>query len=104
MASRLQTHTRSTDICARVGGDEFIVIGTQLENPDQAYDIAKKLLDQLIAQIPISGANYALGASIGISLYPIHGTKLAELIDRADSAMYQVKRNGKNGYVIYEAR
>lgn len=104
VATRLQTHTRSTDICARVGGDEFIVIGTQLENPDQAYEIAKKLLDQLTAQIDISGANYALGASIGISLYPIHGTKLAELIDRADSAMYQVKRNGKSGYVIYDAR
>jgi diguanylate cyclase (GGDEF)-like protein len=104
VASRLQTHTRSTDICARVGGDEFIVIGTQLENPDQAYGIAKKLLDQLTAEIPISGTNYALGASIGISLYPIHGTKLAELIDRADSAMYQVKRNGKSGYVIYDAR
>ncbi|MYM24255.1 diguanylate cyclase [Duganella sp. FT135W] len=103
VASRLQTHTRSTDICARVGGDEFIVIGTQLENPDQAYGIAKKLLDQLTAEIDVSGANYALGASIGISLYPIHGTKLAELIDRADSAMYQVKRNGKSGYVIYQA-
>jgi len=104
VASRLQTHTRSTDICARVGGDEFIVIGTQLENPDQAYDIAKKLLDQLTAQIAAGGSSYALGASIGISLYPIHGTKLAELIERADSAMYQVKRNGKSGYVIYDAR
>jgi diguanylate cyclase (GGDEF)-like protein len=104
VATRLQTNTRSTDICARVGGDEFIVIGTQLENPDQAYDIAKKLLDQLTAQIPAGGGSYALGASIGISLYPIHGTKLAELIERADSAMYQVKRNGKSGFVIYDAR
>jgi GGDEF domain-containing protein len=52
----------------------------------------------------VSGASYALGASIGISLYPIHGTKLAELIEHADSAMYQVKRNGKSGYVIYDAR
>lgn len=104
VATRLQTHTRSTDICARVGGDEFIVIGTQLENPDQAYDIARKLLDQLTTQIPAGGSSYALGASIGISLYPIHGTQLAELIERADSAMYQVKRNGKSGYVIYDAR
>jgi diguanylate cyclase (GGDEF)-like protein len=56
VATRLQTHTRSTDICARVGGDEFIVIGTQLENPEQAYDIAKKLLDQLTTQIPAGGA------------------------------------------------
>lgn len=104
VAARLQSNTRSTDICARVGGDEFIVIGTQLENPEQAYEIAKKLLDQLTAAIPAGGASYALGASIGISLYPIHGTKLAELIERADSAMYQVKRNGKSGYVIYDAR
>lgn len=104
VAARLQSNTRSTDICARVGGDEFIVIGTQLESPEQAYGIAKKLLDQLTSQIPAGGASYALGASIGISLYPIHGTKLAELIERADSAMYQVKRNGKSGYVIYDAR
>ncbi|RZT09734.1 diguanylate cyclase (GGDEF) domain-containing protein [Duganella sp. CF402] len=104
VAARLQKHTRSTDICARVGGDEFIVIGTQLENPDQAYEIAKKLLDQLTAEIPAGGASYALGASIGISLYPIHGTQLADLIERADKAMYQVKRNGKSGYEIYDAR
>ncbi|MRW93532.1 diguanylate cyclase [Duganella sp. FT80W] len=104
VATRLQSHTRSTDICARVGGDEFIVIGTQLEDAEQAYDIARKLLGQLTTQIPVSGASYALGASIGISLYPKHGTSLTELIERADRAMYQVKRNGKGGYVIYDTR
>ncbi|MYM27578.1 diguanylate cyclase [Duganella sp. CY15W] len=104
VAARLQSHTRSTDICARVGGDEFIVIGTQLEQAEQAYEIAKKLLEQLTTQIPVSGNNFALGASIGISLYPQHGTSLNELIERADSAMYQVKRNGKSGFIIYDAR
>lgn len=104
VATRLLSHTRSTDICARVGGDEFIVIGTQLEHREQAYDIARKLLEQLTAHIPVSGESYALGASIGISLYPQHGTQLHELIDRADRAMYEVKRNGKGGYVIYDTR
>jgi len=103
VAAGLKGNMRSTDICARVGGDEFVVIGTQLENENQAHAVARKLLLQLTRHIEINGAKYALGASIGVSLYPRHGTNLPDLIQCADQAMYRVKRNGKSGYEIYAA-
>lgn len=103
VAARLRTNTRSTDICARVGGDEFVVIATQLEDEDQAYEIARKLLVQLTQPMEIEGRSYSLGASIGIGLYPRHGSDLAKLLACADSAMYSVKRNGKSGCAMYHA-
>lgn len=104
IAARIKGIVRSTDICARVGGDEFIVIGTQLENENQAFDVAKKLLSQMMQEVQVGEQQYMLGASIGISLYPHHARDLSELIQCADSAMYQVKRNGKSGYEIYKAQ
>ncbi|MCO5111714.1 MAG: diguanylate cyclase [Burkholderiaceae bacterium] len=102
VADRLKKSTRSTDICARIGGDEFVVICTQLEHAGQVVDIANKLLGALIAPIPVDGSSFVLGASIGVSLYPAHGDTLAKLLEYADSAMYQVKRSGKNGYRVHE--
>lgn len=102
VAGRLKDFTRSTDICARIGGDEFVVVATQLEQQEQAHDIAKKLLQQLTEDIIIRGETYRLGASIGISLYPLHGHDLKELMDNADAAMYQIKHKGKSGYSLYE--
>ncbi|MBP0599372.1 GGDEF domain-containing protein [Herbaspirillum sp. LeCh32-8] len=103
IALRIKGIVRSTDICARVGGDEFIVIGTQLENENQAFEVAKKILAQMMQQVRVGESEYLLGASIGISLYPEHARDLSKLIQCADSAMYQVKRNGKSGYEIYKA-
>ncbi|MQA42475.1 GGDEF domain-containing protein [Rugamonas aquatica] len=103
VAARLKSCTRSTDICARVGGDEFVVIATQLEHDGQASDVAGKLLARLTEGIQVAGQVYALGASIGIALYPQHGRSLAELVQCADNAMYHVKRNGKSGCVVYGA-
>ncbi|MBO9535402.1 GGDEF domain-containing protein [Herbaspirillum sp.] len=104
IAARIKGIVRSTDICARVGGDEFIVIGTQLESENQAFEVAKKLLSQMTQKVQVGEHQYMLGASIGISLYPHHARDLSELIQCADSAMYQVKRNGKSGYEIYKAQ
>lgn len=103
VAGRLKNSTRSTDICARIGGDEFVVICTQLDRAEQAGDIASKLLTELIQPITVEERHFALGASIGISLYPAHGDTLAKLLEYADSAMYQIKRSGKNGYQIHAA-
>jgi len=101
VASRLKSVTRSTDICARVGGDEFVVICTQLEQADQAEDVAAKLLAEVTSPIVLAGHSHILGASIGISLYPTHGNSLPLLLEHADSAMYEVKHTSKNGYQMY---
>jgi diguanylate cyclase (GGDEF)-like protein len=102
VAARLKGSTRSTDICARVGGDEFVVIGTQLDSEEQAEGIARKLLAQLTMPVLVNGRSHALGASIGIGLYPRHGSTLPELMQCADQAMYHVKRNGKSGCGVFQ--
>jgi diguanylate cyclase (GGDEF)-like protein len=101
IARRLKASLRSTDICARVGGDEFVVIVTQLENEQCVVDIAEKLLKQLQLPVSIAQNQYQLGASIGISLHPKHGQQLAELLEKADQAMYRVKQQSRNSYQVY---
>jgi diguanylate cyclase (GGDEF)-like protein len=101
VARRLKASLRSTDICARIGGDEFVVIATQIEQEHYVQEIAAKLLKQLQKPVEINGHSYELGASIGVSLHPRHGQELAELLEKADSAMYQVKQQGRNGYRLY---
>ncbi len=101
VAGRLRQCTRSTDICARVGGDEFVAICTQLDDANSAHDIAKKLLHSLTDAITVEGKDYRVGASIGVSLYPWHGNSLPTLLEYADQAMYQMKKCGKNGYCMH---
>lgn len=101
VAQRLTHHTRSTDITARIGGDEFIIVATQLKRATSVERIATKLLLQLNQDVSIGENTYPLGASMGISLYPLHGTTLGQLIELADKAMYQAKHKGKGQYVIY---
>ena len=101
VAKRLRACLRSTDICARIGGDEFVVIATQIEQEQHVLEIAEKLLKQLRQPVQIDQHSYELGASIGVSLHPRHGQELAELLEKADSAMYQVKQHGRNGYRLY---
>lgn len=98
VAERLSSVIRSTDICARLGGDEFIVVTTQLESSAQAGLIAEKLLNRLNEAYPVNNKLYQVGASIGISLYPEHGKTFPELLEKADEAMYAMKRDGRGGY------
>lgn len=102
IAKRLVDNTRSTDICARMGGDEFVVIATQLESEEHAHQIAAKLLQQCCNDVLINDKNYRLGASVGVSVYPAHGNDLTQLLKNADEAMYEVKKNGKSGYQVFK--
>ena len=104
IAKRLVEHTRSTDICARIGGDEFVVIATQLDSAEHASQIAEKILAQCCKTITVDHHDYQLGASIGVSLYPAHSIDLPQLLKNADEAMYAVKKNGKSGYQIFNMR
>lgn len=102
IARRLRKATRGADICARIGGDEFVAICTQMEHEQQVHIVANKILSSVTTPIEINGSQYRVGASIGISIYPLHGDALPTLLKYADEAMYGVKRKGKNGYQVYE--
>ena len=98
VALRLVATTRKVDAIARMGGDEFVVL---LDNPAQREDvanIAEKLLDSVRSPILHRGHELQIGFSIGISLYPENGRTAAELMARADRAMFDAKDAGRNGF------
>jgi diguanylate cyclase (GGDEF)-like protein len=98
VAARLRSALRETDTVARAGGDEFVLVLTDLQSPEGAAQIAGKIL-QLIAQpIRHKGSLVTVGASIGISVFPRDADEADELIKLADEAMYSVKKAGKNSY------
>lgn len=98
VALRLVATTRKADAIARLGGDEFVVL---LENPSHREDIvqiAEKLLESVRSPILHRGMELQVGFSIGISMYPDDGRTAAELMARADRAMYEAKGAGRNGF------
>ena len=98
VALRLVATTRKVDAIARMGGDEFVVL---LDNPSQREDvanIAEKLLDSVRSPILYRGHELQIGFSIGISLYPEDGRTAADLMARADRAMFDAKDAGRNGF------
>ncbi len=98
VADRIRHEIRETDTVARIGGDEFVIILTSLPEISIAERIAAGLIERVAEPIRIDADVFNVGASVGISLYPQHGTTAEELIRAADKAMYTVKRGGKNGF------
>ena len=102
VANLLRKNVRNEDVIARIGGDEFNILLEDIKSKEEALEIANKL--RIIAKEPIVIENitFYITFSIGISLYPLNGTTTIELSKNADSAMYQVKGNGRDGVLIYD--
>jgi len=105
VAVRLTGIIRSSDIISRISGDEFIIILKHLKlsaNVEKIVtDIAIAIETTLKTAFTYDGNSIFIGASIGISIFPEHGTDVDTLIKNADLAMYKVKLNGGYGYNIY---
>ena len=100
VANTLEKTVRQNDIVARLGGDEFMVVLTDLKEPKVAAFVASKIVKSLNSPFKILGKNVAIGASVGIAIYPDDGEEASTLIKAADSAMYTVKAAGKNAYEL----
>jgi len=100
VAERLKAAVRSADTAARIGGDEFLVILSELSHTHFAGDVADKILRTLNAPIDYEGQALSVGASIGIAIFPDHAEDLDALKRAADRAMYAVKSSGKNRYAF----
>jgi diguanylate cyclase (GGDEF)-like protein/PAS domain S-box-containing protein len=98
VAKRLLQIVRKADTVARIGGDEFLIIQTEVNDRAAAAHLAGKIVQQLSAPFDLDGNEIKIGASIGISMYPAHGDNSRELIKKADDAMYRTKSLGKRGY------
>ncbi len=96
VAERIQSRKRQEDILARMGGDEFALILSSVDNRDNALKIANDYLKFFLEPYDINGHTVTVGASIGVSLYPNDGNDIQTLLSNADSAMYQAKNSGKN--------
>ncbi len=98
IAKRLSSCLRETDTVARFGGDEFVVILTDINNREDASNMAQKLNASLSKPINLGGKKISMGASIGIAFYPDHAKTPETLLSMADKAMYVVKNKGKKSY------
>jgi diguanylate cyclase (GGDEF)-like protein len=101
VALRLKNDTREVDTVARLGGDEFVVLLDTYTNRHQLVTVAEKLLETLSQPMDVLGRQLTVGASMGISQYPLDGLSANELLARADQAMYATKAAGRNGYRFF---
>lgn len=96
VARRLKSCVRDSDTVARIGGDEFVVLLCHLRVTDHALVVAEKIRAALSRPYSLSGNTVRITPSIGVASYPEHGAAEAELLARADAAMYRSKRDGGN--------
>lgn len=101
VAARLKNVIRQNGLVCRLGGDEFGILLHGLHNPEQLRELSLNLIKKLSEPIAINKNIVHVTASIGISLYPNHGTTPDEILNKADQAMYRTKHKGKNGYTFY---
>ena len=102
IATRLSSTLRRGDTLARLGGDEFTVLLPDINQPEDAEVIARKVLAALSPPIALSQGQFRATVSIGVALFPRDGSTAEELTRHADVAMYQVKRSGKNAYRFFD--
>lgn len=100
VGARLHDCVRESDTVARLGGDEFLVM-LSLQNAADAAEIAQNILNVMAMPLHLSGRAVHSGASIGISLYPDDGDDFTQLQQRADTALYLSKQEGRNTYRFY---
>lgn len=101
VAQRLGGSVRSSDTVSRHGGDEFVCLLAELSGVDDAIKITETILHALQQPVVTEAHSLEVTASVGLSIYPEHGMHLDELMSRADAAMYEAKRRGRNRYAIY---
>jgi len=101
VAHRVKEAVRTDDVVVRMGGDEFVVILTNIKSTAQVNDTASRITASLAEPISIDGRPLATTVSIGVSLYPRDGNDVGELLRHSDTAMYQAKDRGRNNFQVF---
>jgi diguanylate cyclase (GGDEF)-like protein/PAS domain S-box-containing protein len=102
IARRLMTCVRGTDTVSRQGGDEFVVLLSEIERPEDAATTATRMLLEVAEAHSIDRHDLHVTTSIGVSIFPDDGQDAETLIKNADTAMYQAKGNGRQSYQFFE--
>lgn len=103
-SERVQGCIRETDTLARMGGDEFTLILVNAGDDAHVRHHAQRIVETLTRPFAIGHESAAIGCSIGIALYPQHGSSVHELVVHADQAMYEAKRAGGNRARVFHGR
>lgn len=101
IAKRLRKIVRKTDFVARLGGDEFALVRVGKTKPQQLEALSARLMRAIGAQHHVLGRKISIGASIGISLAPEHGSNPDEILKNADLALYSAKMAGRGVHAVY---
>ncbi|MFK5937337.1 MAG: sensor domain-containing diguanylate cyclase [Sulfurimonas sp.] len=97
VTKRVQNEIRKNDIFARIGGDEFVIILTNVES-SFISKISRNILNALKEPFKIHTNKVTISVSIGIAIYPKNGEDIDTLLNNADKAMYMIKKDGKNNF------
>lgn len=101
VSEELAALLRPEDTVARFGGDEFVLIATEVHELSDVTDIAERVVSRLATPMMIGHEEIGVSASLGVALYPEDGGSVEELLKNADAAMYHAKALGRNTYSFY---
>ena len=102
VSAKLTGILRQTDTVCRMGGDEFAILIPEINAKEMVDEVAHRILVAIGKPITTHGIEEKISASLGIAIYPEDGETLEILIKRADTAMYEVKKIGRNNYLYYQ--
>jgi len=103
VAARLQGCVRKMDTVARIGGDEFVIMQNQIDSPQQADALARRLAEAVREPYDLDGHQVVISASIGVAVAPNDGDDADRLLKNADTALYRAKSEGRGLYRFFEA-
>ena len=104
VAKRLMSLVREMDTVSRIGGDEFVVLLSDVQHKEEVAGVSKKILASLKEPIEYMGTLLSISVSIGVAFYPTNALTTDALFEAADKAMYQVKRAGRSGVAFSDKK
>ena len=103
VSTRIRDCLRKSDHLFRMGGDEFMVVMPEIAAPENAAEVAQRISAAVAAPASIHGQDLAVGATIGIAVFPADGDNVEALVKKADAAMYAAKEGGRGTHAFYGA-
>jgi diguanylate cyclase (GGDEF)-like protein len=102
VAKRLQAVIRASDTVGRIGGDEFVLLISELAEPNDALALAEKIRQEIRRPYRVDDRELKISCSLGVAIYPDHGTDEIALTKGADEAMYRAKEGGRDSVQLSE--